>query len=68
MKLPSNIDCENNSDICDYFISKECPKTCNYYFDVMGLGGGAMDIETAKRLEKMITISPEEQTKRLREL
>ena len=46
----------NNPDVrdCDYVIHRDCPGTCGYVTEILGLGIGAMDKETAKGLEKKI--------------
>jgi hypothetical protein len=57
-----------------------CPESCQYSLNMMELGVGGCDIETAKRLRKSLedtaiidikntkkTISPEEQTKKLKD-
>ena len=54
MKLPKYIDCNNNTTHCEYYITKACRETCPYHFEIMGLGIGAADIQSVKRLEKLV--------------
>ena len=54
MDLPKYIDCKNNTTSCDYFVTGYCLNTCPYAKDVKGVGVGAMDLETVKRLEKEV--------------
>ena len=37
---------------CEYFMSKDCPETCGYSKEIMGIGSS--DTQTAKRIRKNI--------------
>ena len=50
--IPKYINCHNEEIThCNYYMHKDCPETCAYAKDIMGLGIGAMVIPLSK-LEK----------------
>jgi len=51
-KIPKYIDCKNNETHCEYYITRGCPQTCPYHFEVMGLGTGAADVGLAEQINK----------------
>ena len=54
MKLPKYINCRDNNQRCQYYLSKLCRETCYYAEDSREEGIGAMSVEDVSRLEKEV--------------
>ena len=54
--IPRYIDCFNeNFQVCEYYMHKECPETCAYAQEIRGFGIGAiMEVGVIGELEKEV--------------
>ncbi len=59
-ELPNYINCNSKTIThCDYYMHQDCKETCAYAWDIKGIGCGAADIGTVKRLEDKLNMVKE---------